>query len=284
MIIKKNTPLILLSLLTQLTYSQYTDVVNSNRPGQSMMAFSIGKNVIQVEGGMYGIKEKHNLLRYTADGFGADLDIRYGFFLEELEFIATVKYQIDQYASPLVLANRSDFKNLIVGAKHLVYDPFKGYEKKQNLYSWKANQKFEWRQLIPAVSVYAGVNLNLTDSPYYYSNEETIGPKGMLIFQHNFASKWVLVTNIIYDKFTSEYKSLGYIATLTRGINSKWSAFAENQGIKGDFYSDAIVRGGAAYLITSDLQIDASISTNFKDTPSILYGGAGFSWRFDKNH
>ena len=28
------------------------------------------------------------------------------------------------------------------------------------------------------------------------------------------------------------------------------------------------------------MQIDASISTNFKNTPSVLYGGVGFSWRY----
>ena len=72
--------------------------------------------------------------------------------------------------------------------------------------------------------------------------------------------------------------------TLTRGFNEKWSGFIENQGFKSDFYSDAIVRGGAAYLLNKDMQIDASISTNFKDTPSVLYGGVGFSWRYDANY
>jgi hypothetical protein len=32
------------------------------------------------------------------------------------------------------------------------------------------------------------------------------------------------------------------------------------------------------------MQIDASISTNFKDTPTVLYGGIGFSWRYDGNY
>jgi hypothetical protein len=52
--------------------------------------------------------------------------------------------------------------------------------------------------------------------------------------------------------------------------------------LKAIFYSDAILRGGAAYLINNNLQIDASI-TNFKDTPTVLYGGIGFSWRYDGN-
>ena len=38
---------------------------------------------------------------------------------------------------------------------------------------------------------------------------------------------------------------------------------------------------GAACLISQDLQIDASISKNFKDTPDIIYGGIGVSWRSD---
>jgi hypothetical protein len=32
------------------------------------------------------------------------------------------------------------------------------------------------------------------------------------------------------------------------------------------------------------LQVDASISTSLKDTPSILYGGIGFSWRYDAKY
>jgi hypothetical protein len=74
------------------------------------------------------------------------------------------------------------------------------------------------------------------------------------------------------------------VVTLTRGFNSKWSGFIENQGFKSDFYSDAILRGGLAYLFTDDVQIDASISKSLKNTPSIMYGGVGFSWRYDGNY
>ena len=70
-------------LLTSLAnYGQYTDVINSNRPGESMSAFSVGKTVIQAEMGLFGIQEKHDLLRYEANGFGTDLSVRYGAFFE----------------------------------------------------------------------------------------------------------------------------------------------------------------------------------------------------------
>lgn len=264
--------------------AQHTDMINSNRPGLSMAAFSVGKNVFQLESGLYGIREDHSLARYNSNGFGVDLDVRYGFLLEQLEVIGNFKYQYDKYYSPLVETSRSGFRSTTFGAKYLIYDPFKKGEDKPNLYSWKANHKFKWKQFIPAVAVYAGMNLGFANEDYAFSDEPSMSPKIMIIAQNHFGTRWVMVTNIFYDKFTTDYKSLGYIITLTRGFNQKWSGFIENQGIKGDYYSDSIFRIGAAYLIQNNLQVDASISKNFKDTPDILYGGVGVSWRFDKKY
>lgn len=71
-----------------LHYGQHTDEINSNRPGETMSAFAVGKSVIQVESGIYGIQEKHDTKKYNADGFGVDMTLRWGLFKEKLEFIA----------------------------------------------------------------------------------------------------------------------------------------------------------------------------------------------------
>ena len=180
-----------------------------------------------------------------------------------------------------------------MGAKYLIYDPFKNYERKVNLYSWKANHAFDWHQLIPAVSVFAGANFISKDNPYINSfnhlnsflPESGISPKIMLITQNHLGDgKWVFVTNIIADYIGTDYPTYGYVLTLTRGFNDQWSGFIENQGFKSDLYSDSILRGGAAYLLNKNMQLDASVSTNFKGTPSVLYGGLGVSWRYDGNY
>jgi hypothetical protein len=49
-----------------INYGQHTDQINSNRPGETMSAFAVGKSVIQLETGIYGIKENHSLLEYDA--------------------------------------------------------------------------------------------------------------------------------------------------------------------------------------------------------------------------
>ncbi|TDE28870.1 transporter [Flavobacterium ranwuense] len=274
-----------ISMIPSIHYGQHTDQINSNRPGETMSAYSVGKSVIQIETGVYGIKQNHSLLNYDANGFGIDATLRWGLFMEKLELIADIQYQNEKYTTLFNSTNRADFKQTVLGAKYLIYDPFKNYEKKVNIYSWKANRAFSWRQLIPAVSVFAGANFTMADNPYSFSPESSISPKIMLITQNHLGDgKWVFVTNIIADYVTTDYPSYGYVLTLTRGFNDKWSGFVENQGFKSDFYSDAIVRGGAAYLLNKDMQIDASISTSLKDTPSALYGGIGFSWRYDANY
>jgi hypothetical protein len=70
-----------------------------------------------------------------------------------------------------------------------------------------------------------------------------------------------------------------YVITLTKGFNEQWSGFIENKGIQSEYYADLIFRTGAAYLLSDNLQLDASISKNLKDTPSIFYCGIGISWR-----
>ena len=266
-------------------YGQYTDEINSNRPGETMSAFAVGKSVFQVESGIYGITQNHSILGYDSNGFGIDLVLRYGFFKEKLEFLADFQYQYEYLNPAIAFPEKSAFKQTILGAKYLIYDPFKNYEKNINVYSWKANHSFNWRQLIPAVSVFAGANITLADNPYYFSPDAAISPKVILIAQNHLGDgSWVFVTNIIADYIGTDYPSYGYGITLTKGFSRKWSGFIENQGYMSDFYSDSIVRGGAAFLIHNDLQVDASISSSLKDTPSILYGGIGFSWRYDANY
>ena len=153
----KSTALALFILASTNLYSQYTDVINSNRPGVSRSAFSVGTKVVQFEVGPYIISEKRTpALKTEVSGYGIDFEGRYGFLLEQLELNIEGTYQNDTktYFSNIPFDDkRSNFKNLTLGAKYLIYDPYKNSEnEKPNLYSWKANHRFKWSALIPAVS------------------------------------------------------------------------------------------------------------------------------------
>lgn len=277
--------LLIISFIGCNTYSQYTDVINSNRPGESFGAYSVGNTIFQIEGGLSYIREKQKSSDIKAKGLFSDLDIRYGFWREELEFVAELQYQNDRYRVPDIPSTRRNFmKTTTLGFKYLVYDPFKGFEEEEDLYSWKEKNRFKWRQFIPAVAVYAGFNMNSSNNPYVPQDQSTWTPRAMIALQNHFSGGWVFVTNLMINHISSEHQTLGGILTTTKSFNARWSGFVEIQGYSSDYYKDLVFRGGAAYLYNENLQFDASIGKNFSNSTDVIYGGIGVSWRFTLNY
>lgn len=285
-----NRKLPFLFLISFLSFSnvsaQYTEMINTNRPGGSQGAFSVGTNVLQLEAGLSYGKEKHELLKTETNAWAIDYSVRYGFWNERLEISLMGEFQAnnitDNRSTTAREYNLSNFKSNTLGAKYLIYDPYRKRDLEgPNLYSWKANNKTQWADLIPAVSIYAGANFDFADNPFVPEEDGSISPKFVLSTQNNFIGGWVFVTNIIVDRITTEFPTYGYIVTLTHATNRYFSVFLENQGVKSDFYSDQLLRGGAAALINKDLQVDLSITYSFKDTPSRFFARAGLAYRFD---
>ena len=263
--------------------AQYTETINSNRPGESQGAFSVGTRVLQVETGFDIGNDTHSLLQTDTDILGYNLNLRYGLFFEKLELNGLMRYQrnevsfISGSASPDVSAG---LETVQIGAKYLIYDPYKYASDEVNLYSYHANRRFKWKSLIPAVTVYAGGVFDFTNSQFNSIREDGISPNLALILQHNWG-RWVWVNNIIVDRAGTTYPTNSWITTLTHSFNSKFAGFAEYQLIDGDLYADYLVRAGAAYLITKNLQVDLSGLANFKDTPTRWNVSAGVSYRLD---
>ena len=269
------------------TQAQYTDVINSNRPGASQSAFSVGTKVLQFELGPYLVKEKRSdYLQSEVSGYGVDFAAHYGIWKEalELNIQGTFQSDIQSFTSNIRADNkRANFKNLNIGAKYLVYDPHKNKDDKPNLYSYHANRGFKWSSIIPAVSVAGGVNFDTKDNPYTAATVEGLSYRGVLITQNNFNGGWVFVTNFMLDRIGSDQTDFNYILTLTHSFNPKWVIFGETQGIKSDFYADNLFRFGAGYLLTKNLQLDTALTLNTKDTPSVLNVSFGASYRFDRH-
>jgi len=275
----------LLSIACFSAQAQYTETINSNRPGGSQGAFAVGNQVLQFETGLKIGGDNHDLFQTETDLFGIDYEIRYGFLMEQLEVSLGGTYLKSTVSSNVGGVNNeyefSNFESNTLGLKYLVYDPYKKRSlEKPNIYSWKANNSFKWRDLIPAVSIYGGANLLFGDNPYLLEEESALSPRAALITQNNWG-RFVFVMNFIADKIGGEYPSYSGIFTMTHSVNGKVSVFGEYQAIKSDLYADDIARAGGAYLITKDLQVDISGLVNFKDTPSKWQVALGVSYRID---
>jgi len=286
MFLNKTYLTIMLFVTAFAVQAQYTEVINSNRPGVSRSAFSVGTNVVQFEAGPYTVKEEHTPLKYEVSGLGVDFAIRYGLLLPQLEINLEGTYQNDKqtdFRSTIPSEfKRSNFKNFTLGAKYLVYDPYKNRgEEKPNLYSYHANKRFKWSDLIPAAAVYVGANFDSKNNPYTAPGVEGFSPKVMIATQHNFTSGWVFVMNFSKDRIGTDFSDFQYILTLTKAINPQWVLFGETQGIQSDFYADNLFRFGGAYLWSKNFQLDTALTFNTKDTPSVFGINLGVSYRLD---
>ena len=270
-----------------LGYSQFTEIINSNRPGSSSGAFAVGKNILQLENGFYYTNEEHQLLNYRVKGLGADFKIRYGLLIDKLELIIDGVYQTDNFTDNRYLPSnsfdRKNFKKFKIGAKYLIYDPKKGEVEKPNVYSYFADKKFEWKNLIPAISAYVGINLDSRNNPYTNTNLSGISPSAAIFTQSNITYRSVITTNLIFERIGSSQNDFEYIVSLTHAFSESMIGFIETHAIKSDYYAENKVNFGVAFLFTDNLQIDSGVSVNFKDTPQIFNLGLGLSYRVNLN-
>ena len=289
-----------------LVKGQYTDQINSNRPGRSIGAFAVGKNVVQAEAG-FAIK------RYSHSGYNNStfnggigfLSLRWGFLKETLELTYQGQFLSGKLTSKIpseqIIIPKSGFLQNFIGLKYLLYDPFKK-GRKVNPYSWKSNNSFKLRDLLPAASLIIGTNISFKkNKPFPFSNvfgniyrpiffqnlnvtqdEEPFAHlRATLATQSHFLDTWVFVTNFTYDRYLSKYPEKSYIFTLTHAIDNLWSVYIEHHGIKSDLYIDGLFRLGAAYLFGNNIQFEGTIGSSVKDTPNQLLLNLGISYRLD---
>ncbi|KAB5491619.1 MULTISPECIES: transporter [Flagellimonas] len=271
-------------LLPTLLSAQYTDVINSNRPGRAVSAYAVGKGVAQAEVGLFYEQQDNVDLNSDSNIFGTDYALRYGLLFEELEINLEGSFMSQNITYPDfgIEGNLTNFSRNRLGLKYLVYDPYKNPERnKPNLYSWRANNVFQWKNLIPAVSLYGGANFLFGDNPFY-PGDPSLSYRGGVNTQSRLSPRVVLISNIAYDRIGTDFPEWRYALSVTHAFRDpRWSIFVEGQGISGDRYSDIILRTGVARLINPDFQADFHLGSGFKNSPSRIFAVLGFSYRLD---
>ena len=263
-------------------YGQYTDIINSNRPGYSESPYSVGLGVYQFEAGLFLNRSENNKTYKSSKSFGTDFMFRTSFFSEKFEINTQLSLQRDQ----VIFTDLSEEKytnlglsKFLVGAKYLLYE--QRYEDKtKEIRSWKRRHAFDWKRLIPSVAIYAGINTNFVGETY---KKEKMTPKVGVLLQNNLSSSLNVISNIYYDALGDEYSELVYLVTGTYAFQRNWSAFAEYKGSKNDYRSSHDFGLGLAYLFNRHFQIDASARMHQNGNNSEKYAAIGFSYRLDRH-
>lgn len=284
----------LLLFCIKISFAQYTDVINSRRPGYSDSPYSVGTNVYQLEAGLFYKNISNQLyfdqtndeaVEFNSKAFGSDIAFRTGQFFERLELSLDLIVQNEDrnYTKPLEYSDSSlGLGRLTIGAKYLVYQP-KYKDKSKEIRSWKARHRFDAKRLIPAVGIYAGFNTNLLDD--MHKNPDGVSPRFGIYTQNDISNRFIFIMNFIADKmFTNEAEN-SYILTATYSLSEQWSAFAEHQGFfRKNIPNDYQLGAGTAYLLNKNLQLDVSFRTILDERDDFTYLiGGGMSWRIDRH-
>ena len=287
--------LLLFSILCfKIGTAQYTEVINSKRPGFSDSPFSVGKGVYQAEAGffyknignyLYYDQTTKETINYNSVAYGTDFMFRTGQFFERLEINLNLSL-VDEnrnYTRPTVYSESAlGLSSLTVGAKYLVYSPT-FTDKSKEIRSWKKRTSYDWKRLIPAVGVYAGLNTNMLSK--LHKNAGGMSPRFAVFTQNDLTNKFVLLTNFIMDKTFTDESENSFIITTTYALTENVSAFAEFQGfLRKNVPNDFQYGIGGAYLLHKNLQVDAAFRY-IKDErgDDTYFAGAGFAWRLDRH-
>jgi len=262
--------------------AQYTDVINSNKPGFSESPYSVGSGVYQFESNFFLRNTSIEPTFSRPQSFGADLLFRTSFFLEKLEINANLTYQRDKIAFKNIFTSHyfsSGFSRFTIGAKYLVYQQ-KYTDKSKEVRSWKKRNAFDTKRLIPSVAVYLGLNTDFVNEIHQTGG---MSPKIGVLLQNNLTRDLNIITNFYYDKAGTDFAEFSYIITATQNFSDRWSAFFENQGIYQKYQTNINLGAGLAYLFTEDLQINTSARFLTEGRAQGLYAGLGLSYRIDKH-
>ena len=278
--------------------AQYTEIINSKRPGLAESPYSVGKNIYQVESGFFYKKSNSSVALDKPKTIGGKLFLRTGKFFENLEFNANITYREDEInpqkdfllfldaaegfgnVLPFIPIKTKGVSALTFGIKYLFYQQ-KYTNKSKEIRSWKRRMAFDKKRLIPSVGLYAGVHTNLVSSSY---KNDVLSYKAAVLLQNDFSDRLVVITNLIADNIGSKNNFYTYLLTATYAVNHRWSFFIESQGdLKKVTHPKQQFGTGIAYLFSPNLQFDTSIRSNFLEINPFLQASVGMAWRLDRH-
>ena len=263
-------------------YSQYTNVINSNKPGFSESPYSVGKGVYQFESNLFWRNTSIEPTFSRPQSFGLDLLFRTSFLSEKLELNTQISYQRDEITFKNIFTSSyftNGFGRFTIGAKYLLFQ--QEYEDKtKEVRSWKRRNAFDKKRLIPSVAIYAGLNTDMVNDIY---KTGSLSPKAGILLQNNLNSEFNIITNVFYDYIGTDFAEFSYIITGTINISDRWSTFFENQTIFQKEQTNYNLGTGLAFLYSRNLQVNASGRFLFEGKSQGFYAGFGVSYRIDKH-
>lgn len=276
---------IILLATSEMIFAQYTDVINSSKPGVTESAYCVGINVVQIENNTALGTVKANTTHQNATQINNQTMLRYGAFSEKLELQVIADYfstnNTNTHNSNLKMS-ANGLRKLGVGAKYHLYEPhFKEDIMKSR--SWKAQHSFNYKRLVPSVATFAHFNAPINQINFDNGqNTINIGVTAQNILN----DRWAMVNQLNYDYLLSKNGELNYGLSNSYAHNAYLRTFGELNVKLIDITRYFDISIGQNYLINDNFQVHYYYTFS---TGKDLIGhkaNLGFSYRLDyhKDH
>jgi hypothetical protein len=258
---KKCVELIILLqfILAIKVHAQFYETIRSGRPGQSIGAFTVGKNIFQIQSGIDHFGYNEDETQTKGNGLLINTGLRYG-LTEMFEVGAYLEYKSESIKENTLKYAPQGFSNVVLGLRH---------------------QIFIGKGLIPSVGFQLRVKLPSPD-PFYKT--DYIAPSFVFVTSQQLSSSWTLITNLgsSWNGNTAAPAGL-YTVNISCAITSKFGAFIENYGNFTDSSFDTRFDTGIAWLVTPNLQLDLLGGFGSNHGLKDYFISTGFSWRTHKH-
>lgn len=250
----KKLVLVVICLIPVSLFAQYSESIRTGRPGQAIGAYTVGKNVFQIQSGL-----TYNMVDFSSDAeinsFVHSTVLRLG-VAEKLEVSGVINWQKDRITTAEQIEKFGGISNTQIGAR----------------YNFTKNQG-----AIPAIGIQGRLLLNAQSQDY---RRDKLGSK-FIVATGNKINDWLSIgTNfgMTWSGNNQDPKSL-YVLNFSFGLTEKIGAFAEMYGSFED--SNPFFDGGISYLIHNDLQLDISAGWDSQRDISSWFVDGGLSYRID---
>ena len=248
-----NLLFVIFILLNVTGWSQMDENLRSDRPGQAMSPYTVGKKVIQLQFGAEYSKSNVSTF-YETRAFQPDGVLRIG-LTDRLEINTFWSYQWQQWTGGY-FGKFNYLNNGIVSVR----------------YNILSAQNYR-----PAIGLQCGVRLPLK---YTYANGVKIAPIVNLSIAQKLTNRFNLTINtgVVYSGISPDPRG-SYVINLGYSLSDSWSLFVENYGSWGQDAFENYWDAGFAFLLNSNLQLDVYGGYGKVETLISFFGNVGVTWR-----
>ena len=244
------------------------DNIQSDRPGQTFSAATVGQGVLQLQSGLLINRQNSNfdILGFDFLSFNSlvhSFNLRYGL---------SDRFEISSRIGSGRIANRLDGE--LLGSDRSVF-------------GWSPGIRYEIIQSNgqgPALGVLGEVNIIDLVNESFPGIPNSVQPLILFLYSQSLSELFTISGNLGSTWISDFEEAIGiYTVNLSAGLSNKVSTYVELFGNFGGFgFFTIAFDGGVAYLVNSNLQLDLSLGFGQNNGLNQFLADFGVSWRLKK--